>query len=66
VADVRRRHGPRVDAIRRRDLVDWGADVHLDGTISGPIGRRLRWFVGSERHVFTRTIEAGVRYGGVY
>jgi hypothetical protein len=55
--------GLRFDAIWRRDLVDWGADAHLDGAISGPLGRRTRWFVGSERIVFSRSIEAGIRYG---
>jgi hypothetical protein len=58
--------GLRLDAIWRRDLVDWGADAHVDGAISGPLGYRTRWFVGSERYVFTRSIEAGIRYGGVF
>jgi hypothetical protein len=56
--------GIRIDAIWRRDLVDWDPDAHLDGAVSGPLARRMRWFVGSERYIFARSIEAGIRYGG--
>jgi hypothetical protein len=54
--------GLRTDVIWRRDLIDWRADQHVDAAISGPVCRGLRWFAGSERRLFARTVEAGIRY----
>jgi hypothetical protein len=54
--------GLRLDAIWRRDLLDYRPDPHLDASVSGPLIGALRWFAGSERRAGTRYISAGLRY----
>lgn len=54
--------GMRVDAIWRRDLVDWLPSYHLDAAVSAPLGTRLEWFVSSERRLRSTGIDAGVRF----
>jgi hypothetical protein len=52
----------RVDAIWRQDLIDYLPDAHLDGSVSAPLGRDLRWFVGSERRLGVRYTDVGLRF----
>ena len=52
----------RIDAIVRRDLEDWEPDAHLDASISGPLTRRVTWFVATERRNGVRTTDAGLRF----
>jgi len=54
--------GLRVDAIWRRDLLDTQPDAHLDGSIGGPLGPRLGWFVSTERRNGTRATDVGIRF----
>ncbi|MGB6061708.1 MAG: carboxypeptidase-like regulatory domain-containing protein [Candidatus Aquilonibacter sp.] len=52
----------RLDLIWRRDLLDLAGDAHLDGSISGPIGIRMRWFAQTEQFAHTRITDVGVRF----
>lgn len=52
----------RIDLIWQRDLLDLAADMHLDGSISGPIGVRTRWFAESEQFNRARSTNVGVRF----
>jgi hypothetical protein len=54
--------GLRTDVIWRRDLIDWQPDEHVDASVSGPLQKGLRWFAGTERWLFARSIEAGLRF----
>lgn len=51
----------RIDAIWRRDLLDYAYDEHLDASLSAPLVDRVRWFVGTECRHFVRVISAGLR-----
>lgn len=50
--------GVRVDAIYRRDLLDYHLDAHVDASISAPISRHLRLFAGTEKR-------NGIRYATI-
>jgi hypothetical protein len=52
----------RVDVIWRRDLFDLAGDMHLDGSISGPIGVRAHWFAETEQFERARSTNVGVRF----
>jgi len=52
----------RFDAIWRQDLIDYLPDAHLDASISAPLARNLRWFVGSERRLGVRYTDVGLRF----
>ena len=52
----------RVDLIWQRDLLDLAGNMHLDGSISGPIGVRVRWFAESEQFEGARSTNVGVRF----
>ncbi len=52
----------RVDAIYREDLLNAQPYRHFDGDISGPISRRLRWYVGSEDWQHRPTVDVGLRF----
>lgn len=52
----------RIDAIWRRDLLDAASDEHLDGSLSAPLIRNLRWFIGSERYHRVRFVDFGIRF----
>ncbi len=52
----------RLDVIWRRDLLDLAGDAHLDGSISGPIGFRMRWFAQTEQFAHTRVTDVGIRF----
>jgi hypothetical protein len=51
----------RIDAIYRRDLLDGSAFYHLDGAISGPIARGLRWYASAEDRMHRTFVDAGLR-----
>jgi hypothetical protein len=52
----------RIDVIWRRDLFDLAGDMHLDGSISGPIGVRAHWFAETEQFERARSTNVGVRF----
>lgn len=52
----------RADVIWRRDLIDYLGDEHLDASISAPLARGLRWFVGTERLHRARYLDIGIRF----
>ena len=54
--------GFRIDTIYRSDFLDALPQRHVDGSISGPLGCGLRWFVGTERLQDARTIDAGIKF----
>lgn len=54
--------GIRADLIYRRDLIDYRADEHVDGSLSGPLNGALRWFAATERLQNRRYTTAGVRW----
>ena len=53
--------GVRIDALYRRDLLDYGADPHFDASVSAPISRSLRIFGATERRAGIRTVTLGLR-----
>ena len=53
--------GMRVDLVERRDMVDGAPDQHFDASLSAPLSKHLHWFVATERRLFTRYYEAGLR-----
>lgn len=53
--------GLRVDAIYRRDLLDYQPDPHLDVSISAPLTSALRVFAQTERLAGTRGVTIGLR-----
>jgi hypothetical protein len=55
-------NGVRADLIWRRDLIDWVPSSHVDAAISGPLTRRLGWFVSTERRWFSTVVDAGIRF----
>ena len=52
----------RIDAIWRRDLLDYRADPHVDASVSAPLAGGIRWFAGEERRAGTMYVTAGLRY----
>ena len=50
-----------VDAIWRRDLLDYRVQTHVDVSVSGPLSNRFRWFIGSERRGGEQFLSAGIR-----
>jgi hypothetical protein len=52
----------RIDVIWRRDLLDLAGDAHVDGSISGPINVRMRWFAQTEQFAHTRVTDVGLRF----
>ena len=54
----------RADLIYRRDLLDSLPFYHVDGSISGPIDRRLRWYAGVEDRQRRTFVDVGVRFFG--
>lgn len=50
--------GLRIDAIYRRDLLDYRVDPHFDASLSVPLSRTLRLFATTERR-------SGIRYAGI-
>ena len=54
----------RADVIYRRDLLDSLPYYHVDGAISGPITRGLRWYAGAEDRMQRTFVNVGIRFGG--
>jgi len=54
--------GLRIDAIYRSDFLDTLPQRHVDASLSGPLSRGLRWFVGTERLQDARTVDAGIKF----
>lgn len=54
--------GVRLDAIYRRDLLDYMPDAHFDASASGPLAGALRWFAASQRLHGNRFFSAGIRF----
>ncbi len=54
----------RVDAIYRRDLLNSAPFYHIDGSISGPVANRLRWYAGGYDWLHRSFIEIGLRFAG--
>ncbi|HEY9181364.1 MAG TPA: hypothetical protein VIO32_11645, partial [Candidatus Baltobacteraceae bacterium] len=54
--------GVRIDAIYRRDLLDYGADPHFDASLSLPLRSGVRIFAASERRAGVRYASAGLRF----
>ncbi|HTV91248.1 MAG TPA: carboxypeptidase-like regulatory domain-containing protein [Verrucomicrobiae bacterium] len=52
----------RFDVIWQRDLYDLAADMHIDGSVSGPIGVHARWFAQTEQFERARSTNLGVRF----
>lgn len=52
----------RVDAIYRRDLLDGHPFEHVDGDVSGPLGRGLRWYAGVEDRQHATFLDIGLRF----
>jgi len=52
----------RFDAVWRQDLIDYLPDAHFDASISAPLARDVRWFVGSERRLGVRYTDVGLRF----
>jgi hypothetical protein len=53
--------GLRIDAIYRRDLLNYTADPHFDASVSTPVSTRLRLFAATERLAGSRLVTIGVR-----
>ncbi|HET9096391.1 MAG TPA: carboxypeptidase-like regulatory domain-containing protein [Candidatus Baltobacteraceae bacterium] len=53
--------GLRIDAIYRRDLLDYAVDPHFDASISAPVGGGLRIFAATQRRAGTRGLAIGLR-----
>ncbi len=52
----------RVDAVYRRDLLDSAPFYHVDGAISGPFARGLRWYAGAYDSMHRTFVDAGLRF----
>lgn len=52
----------RADLIYRSDLVDYQPDRHVDAALSAPLGRGLRWYLGTERRHFARYVDVGIHF----
>lgn len=53
--------GLRIDAIYRRDLLDYQVDPHFDASISAPLSSGVRLFGSTERRAGTRLVTVGLR-----
>jgi hypothetical protein len=53
--------GLRIDALYRRDLLDYNADPHFDASISTPVMAGWRVFAATERRAGIRTVTLGLR-----
>jgi hypothetical protein len=53
--------GLRIDAIYRRDLLDYHPDPHFDASISAPIAGSMRLFAATERLAGRRSATIGLR-----
>jgi hypothetical protein len=53
--------GLRIDAIYRRDLLDYRIDPHFDASVSAPVVPGWRIFGGTERRAGARTFTFGLR-----
>jgi hypothetical protein len=51
----------RIDAIYRRDLLDYRIDPHFDASVSAPVVPGWRIFGGTERRAGARTFTFGLR-----
>jgi hypothetical protein len=51
----------RLDAIYRRDLLNGQPFEHIDGDVSGPVVKGLRWYAGVENVVRTTYLSLGLR-----
>jgi hypothetical protein len=54
----------RADVIYRRDLLDSLPFYHVDGSVSGPIDQRVRWYAGVEDRQRRTFVDVGVRFFG--
>jgi hypothetical protein len=52
--------GLRVDAIYRRDLLDYRIDPHFDASLSTPIAGRMRLFAATEQIAGRRSVTIGL------
>jgi hypothetical protein len=53
----------RFDAIYRRDFLNGLPFEHIDGDVSGPVYRGLRWYAGIQDLMRTTYVSAGLRIG---
>jgi hypothetical protein len=54
--------GVRADVIYRRDLLEGAPFYHVDGSISGPLTNRIRWYTGAEDWLHRTFVDAGIRF----
>lgn len=54
--------GVRADVIYRRDLLEGVPFYHVDGSISGPLASRIRWYAGAEDWLHRTFVDAGIRF----
>lgn len=52
----------RADAIYRKDWLNGRPFYHVDGDLSGPIVRGLRWYAGVEDRLMVRHLDVGLRF----
>jgi hypothetical protein len=52
----------RFDAIYRRDLLNGLPFEHIDGDVSGPVFRGLRWYAGIQNIARTKYMSVGLRF----
>jgi hypothetical protein len=52
----------RFDAIYRRDLLNGMPFEHIDGDVSGPVYRGLRWYAGIENLQRTKYMSVGLKF----
>jgi hypothetical protein len=55
----------RLDAIYRRDLLNNAPFYHVDGDVSGPVSRQLRWYAGAEDRLRVRYLDVGLRFSSL-
>ncbi|HET6895310.1 MAG TPA: hypothetical protein VFH72_08040 [Candidatus Baltobacteraceae bacterium] len=53
--------GVRIDAVYRRDLLDYNVDPHFDASVSAPISSQWSVFAATVRRAGTRTFTLGLR-----
>ncbi len=52
----------RADVIYRKDWLNGRPFYHVDGDLSGPIVRGLRWYAGVEDRLLVRHLDVGLRF----
>ncbi len=52
----------RIDAIWRRDVLDWAPNPHLDASVSGRLSANMRWYAASHSRNGTRYSDIGLRW----